>query len=676
MENTGRCSVIIEPVSKRVNIAKGKTVYDALIALNFPIGAFCGGAGVCGKCRIKIIEPTPNISEPNEKEVEKLGKDKIATGWRLACQTKVNGDVRVFLDRNLIPTGNRILVDSDLEALGLKIDVPLDTNVISRVIDVEKPVLKNPVSDWDRILKALNNSTGSNFSLKNLRTINDTIWDLSRKIPHVLREKDGRITTFLRKYPNDDDITMLDIIDVSPGESSHELFGLAVDIGTTTIVGYLINLITGEIASLSAILNPQVAIGEDVVSRMTYIMNNPEGVKKAQELVIDALNQILKDTCDKANVTLTNVKDIVIVGNTAMHHMFFGLPTRYLGLSPFIPAFKAPINIRANLLGLSCNPNANVYSPPVVAGYVGTDTIGCIVASRIDTYDDYTLLIDIGTNGELVLGNKEGLITGSCAAGSALEGAQIEFGMRAAEGAIEEMTIDPKTLEPSMSVIGKTTPVGICGSGLIDLTAEMLRAKIITRKGKFNNKDENITSNKRIFKDGNNYKYIIYNPEWDRQNIKNLDLETIEDKNRKEEIITISQDDIRQVQLAKGAFLSGALLLLEKDNKLPSDVKKVILAGAFGSYINKENAMFIGLFPEVLKDRIYQIGNAAGLGAQMCLKNINSRRFANDIALKVKYHEISSSKEFQIVFAKSLYFPHHDLDQFPNLKKEYESLPF
>ncbi|MHA1684665.1 MAG: ASKHA domain-containing protein [Promethearchaeota archaeon] len=669
-----RCVLILEPVSNRVNVPVGQTVYDALVALNYPIGALCGGAGTCGKCLIKVVDPAAKLSPPTERELEKLGSRKISEGMRLACQTKVLGDSRILLSDAIMPKGNRILVDSDIDALGIDKDVSLDPLVSSLHVRADKPTIQQPTADFTRVLEKLREKDDP--ALRALSGgITDEGWMVAQELPRSIRQSAGDVTAILRHLVSEKPGEFVKkIIAIEPGDTSSTLFGLAVDIGTTTIVGYLINLISGELAAISAMLNPQVAIGEDVISRMTYVMQNDHGGEKAQSLVVGAINSILEDTCRKAGIDTRFVKDITVVGNTAMHHLFFRLPTKHLGLSPFVPVFKAPINVRSELLGLVSHPNANVYSPPVVAGYVGTDTIGCMVSTRMDTFDKYSLLIDIGTNGELVLGNKDGLVTGSCAAGSALEGAEISFGMRAAEGAIESVSIDPVTLEPRMSVIGNRDPLGICGSGLIDVTAAMLKAKVITRRGKFNNNSTDITSNKRVIKDESGYKYILYHPDWDEGNVEDhLDHAGTGDESRK--IITVSQGDIRQMQLAKGAFLSGALLLLEHGEKSVTDLEQVILAGAFGSYINKENAMFIGLFPEVKGDAIYQVGNAAGLGAQFCLKNNDYRVVANDIAFKAKYHEISTSPRFQREYAYSLYFPHHDLEKFPTISEQYEDIP-
>ena len=666
MENK-RNTLILEPISKRINVVEGSTVYESLLALNLPIGALCAGKGTCGKCVISVLDPNPKISEPSEQEKKILNNQKILEGYRLACQTKILGDLRVFLTDSLISRGIRILVDADLESLGIKNNDKSNPGITSLLCKITSADLSNPKNDLSRLFEDVI-ERNSNYKINENHTlfhVNDILYNTIKKLPHIMRKEDGLVTAFFRKLSLEDPWTLHDI-DV--GDKTNNLFGLAIDIGTTTLVGYLICLKTGEIAAVSAMLNPQVAIGEDLISRITYIVKN-NAIHKAKELVINAINYILEDCCDKAHISISCVKDISVVGNTGMHHIFFGITPEFLAVSPYIPVFKAPINVSAGMLGIKCNPNVNVYSPPVIAGYVGTDTIGCIISSKINTYDKYSLLIDIGTNGELVLGNNEGLVTCSCAAGSALEGAHILYGMRASEGAIESVKIDKNTLEPSINVIGNIKPLGLCGSGLIDTIAEMLKSNIITRAGKFNIKSEKVMKHRRVVKRENRYHYIIYKAEWDKEQYQ----KNINDNNIKE--ITISQKDIHQLQLAKSAFLSAANLLLKMEYKKKESLEQVLLAGAFGTYINKKNAAFIGLFPEVEQNSIFQIGNSAGMGAQLFIKDIEQRYLANKIAYEIKYREIASLPSFQKEFTFSLYFPHYNLDRFPLIKQEYDEIP-
>ncbi len=662
-----RHTLILEPISKRLSVDEGLSIYEAILALNFPIGAFCGGKGTCGKCIIHILDSNPKISEPSEKEIKILGNEKIIEGYRLACQTRILGDLRAYLTDSLIPKSPIILVESDLESLGINDKIKIQPIIASQLYEVKNADLTNPRNDLSRLEDVIIEKSDNFKIFKNhtLSYLNDSLYNVTKKLPQIMRKQNGKITAFFRKLSLEEPWVLYD---VDAGNVTDKMFGLAVDIGTTTIVGYLIYLRTSEIVAISAMLNPQVMIGEDIISRITYIVKN-NAMDKAKGLLINAVNHILEDCCNKANISISEVRDISIVGNTAMHHMFFGVPSEFLAVSPYNPVFKAPINLSAGTLGIKCNPNVNVYSPPVVAGYVGTDTIGCIVSSKINTYDKYSLLIDIGTNGELVLGNNEGLVTGSCAAGSALEGVHISHGMRASEGAIESVIIDRETLEPSIGVIGSQTPLGLCGSGLIDVVAEMLKSKIITRAGKFNSKSAKVINHRRVVKKEDGYHYIIYNKVWD-----NEPFQTSTNYNNIREI-TISQKDINQLQLAKGAFLTAGNLLLKMENKKQNDLEQVLLAGGFGTYINKENAAFIGLFPEVDQESVFQIGNSAGVGAQLFIRDIKQRTLANKIAHKIRYREIASSPLFQHEYTFSLYFPHYDLDKFPIIRQEYNEIP-
>lgn len=672
--DSSRCILIIEPASNRLSVNKGSSVYDALLALNYPLSSLCGGSGKCGKCIIQVVDPNSKISNPTDIELKILAKEQVKAGFRLACQTHILGNCRIFLTDALLPKGSKILIDSDVKALGINLDLKNNPFIHKKAIKVQLPSFEAPFDDLHSLSDGIKQEIDSNFEEN--RNINNDLYEKLKDIPYNIRKNDGKITICYAKQETQS--SKIKVLNVEANDTSHEKYGLAVDIGTTTIVGYLIDLNNGHTVAISALLNPQVSIGEDLISRITYIVKN-NAIQRAQELLTGAINKILKDTCEKGGVNLNNVVDVVVVGNTGMHHMFFGFPTEFLAKAPFVPVCKSPINISSGNVNLICNPKANLYSPPVIAGYVGTDTIGCIISSRIDQYQKYSLLLDIGTNGELVIGNKDGLITGSCAAGSALEGAHIKFGMRAAEGAIEDIRIDLDSLEPKIGIIGSIEPIGICGSGFIDIIAEMLKCKILTRSGKFNLKDDKIKNNKRIIKKDDDYHYILYKKEWDYESLQlktYVTTKKVKENQAERKEITISQNDIRQIQLAKGAFLSGANILLDYENKAYTQLEQVVLAGAFGTYINKKNAAFIGLIPNIKPDAIYQIGNAAGLGAQLCIRDVNYRTLANSIAYKVRYYEIASSPKFQKEYAYSLYFPHYDISRFPQLEEEYKSIPF
>jgi uncharacterized 2Fe-2S/4Fe-4S cluster protein (DUF4445 family) len=474
--------------------------------------------------------------------------------------------------------------------------------------------------------------------------------DVLKMLPDILRNKDHDITlTFKEKQA---------IIDIESGDTSQDNFGIAFDIGTTTIVGYLMNLNDGKTYAVSSTLNPQTAYGEDVITRITYVRDTPKGLENLNSLVVNALNKIIEKTSKEAKVSLSNIYEATIVGNSVMHHLFLGINPSYIGLSPYVPAIQTGLNVDSHSLGLNMARNGNTFILPLIAGFVGADTIGVIISSEIDKEKELTLAIDIGTNGEIIIGNRDLLVTGSCAAGSALEGAHISNGMRAAAGAIDSVKIDPETFSVEYTTINHKKPMGICGSGLIDAVAEMLRSKIITRSGHFN---KEFIDHERFLKKEKNFEFILAPKEATSIG----------------KPIVISQKDIREIQMAKGAFYSGTNLILNHLNRTRGNthqIHQIFLAGAFGNYINKKNAKFIGMIPDISDDRIYQIGNAAGMGAQHCLINTKLRQKTQELLKKIEYVEIAVQENFQREYAEAMYFPHLKLENFPSLP-EYLEIP-
>jgi uncharacterized 2Fe-2S/4Fe-4S cluster protein (DUF4445 family) len=634
-------SIIIdfEPISRRVYYIPKKTIYDLLAKINVQIRSFCGGVGTCGKCKIIVQKGIEYLSQSTENEKNFLTREKFEKGWRLSCQTCVNEKFINNLERS-VPPQFRIFLPEELLLEDLKIltsginkGVEFNPAIKKLYVEIEKPSLEKPIPDLERIMTSIKTPIYFSFDLLNV-------------IPKILRDSSHKIT--LTFWNNNK------IIACEPGNTIKENFGIAFDIGTTTIVGYLINLNNGKIYSIASKLNPQTAYGEDVITRITYIKDNEDGLEKLNSLVVEALNDIILKNCERAKIEPSQIYEATIVGNSVMHHIFLGLNPVNIGLSPYIPIVQHGLNINSRELNLNISRQGNVYTLPIIAGFVGADTMGVILSSQIDKEKDLTLIIDIGTNGEIILGNKKMLATGSCAAGSALEGAHIRDGMRAAAGAIESIKIDPKDFNVSFTTIKNKKPIGICGSGLIDTVAEMLKSKLITRSGTFN---KEFVDHERIVKGDNNTEFIIAN----------------KDDNNLNKDIKISQKDIREIQMAKAAFYSGTKVILKYLN-VKSEIKQVFLAGAFGNYINKENAKFIGMIPDIPSDYIFQIGNAAGIGAQNCLLNKELRKKAETLLKKIKYIEIATKQEFQKEYAEAMYFPHMNLEYFPSLK-EYLKIP-
>jgi uncharacterized 2Fe-2S/4Fe-4S cluster protein (DUF4445 family) len=445
-----------------------------------------------------------------------------------------------------------------------------------------------------------------------------------------------------------------EIIKVEPG-FVETCYGLAVDIGTTTCVGYLTDLSTGRVVNTESIMNPQVSYGEDVMSRITYAMSNPEGLEIMQKAIIDGLNEIIEKVVTEIKNDGPNpgfvIDDLTIVFNTAMHHIFLGFNPEYIGRSPFIPCVQNSLDIKSRDSGLKINPSAYMHVLPLEAGFVGADNVGVLIAEEPYTQDELVLVIDIGTNGELLLGNRDKICSTSCATGPAFEGAQIKFGMRAAPGAIETVKIDPATKEPLYKVIGKAdwhthlekiNAKGICGSGIIEVIAEMFKAGIIEKSGKF--VMDTGTSRVRRNTDGKP-EYVLA---WAEETSIGTD-------------ITVTQ--------GKGALYTGAKLLMKRLGITKLD--RVILAGAFGSHIDREASLMLGMFPDCAIEKVYAVGNAAGDGARIALLNKGKRIEANERARWVEFIEIATDPTFEKEFMQAMHIPHMK-DKFPNLKTMLE----
>ncbi len=641
-----RIIIDFEPISRRVYLQEDKTLYEILTDLNIPIQTICGGSGTCGKCKVLIQRGKEYLTPTTNNEKNFVKTKELENGWRLACQTRVNKNnikelekqsspqFRIFLPNELLIEDFKILVT------GTEKGTELWPAIKKVYIEVKKPTLQEPVPDYERILTDL---LAQNKDIKKNIQIDFT---LLQDLPSILRHNDHKITLTLWNSNK--------IIDCEFGNTTYDNFGIAFDIGTTTIVGYLINLNNGKIYSVDSKLNSQTAYGEDVITRLTYIKNDKNKLKILNSTLINDLNNIIDKTSTEANISPSQIYEATIVGNSVMHHIFLGLDPVNIGLSPFIPVIKKGLNIKAKDLKLNISKKGNVYTAPLIAGFVGADTIGVILSSNIEKEKELTLAIDIGTNGEIIIGNHKFLAVGSCAAGSALEGAHISDGIRAAAGAIDTIKITPKNLDVSYTTIRNKEPIGICGSGLVDAIAEMLKSKILTRSGNFN---KEFLDHERFIKKDKNNEFII---------VKRNETSIGKD-------ITVTQNDVRQIQMAKAAFYSGSRIILQHLGD-SLEIKQVFLAGAFGNYINAKNAKFIGMIPDIHDEKIFQIGNAAGIGAQYCLLNKNLRDKAEQLLTKIQYVEIAVKEEFQKEYAEAMYFPHLNLNLFPNLK-EYKEIP-
>jgi uncharacterized 2Fe-2S/4Fe-4S cluster protein (DUF4445 family) len=644
--------VIFQPSGRRGEVEEGKTILEAAQSLGVDIEALCGNKKVCGKCKVRIEEgyfEKDNIesgmahifpSVPSPDELKHI-KPQDGPGIRLACQCEVRGDVKVFVPER--SRAGKQVVRKAAKELSIK----LDPAVKKYNVELVPPMLHDMTTgDWERVLKFLEDDYG----LKGLTFDYVVLKDLQ----DVLRKGNWKatVTVWMDK----------EIVKAEPGfvETS---YGLAVDVGTTTCVGYLTDLNTGKVVNTESMMNPQVPYGEDVMSRITYAMSNHGGLETMQKAIIQGLNEIIERVVNEIRKDGPNpgyvIDDLTIVFNTAMHHIFLGLNPEYIGRSPFIPAVQNSLDIKARDLGLRINPAAYIHVLPIEAGFVGADNVGVLIAEEPYNQDENVLIIDIGTNGELLMGNRNKVCSTSCATGPAFEGAQIKFGMRAAPGAIETVEIDPATKEPRYKVIGKADwhthiekvdAKGLCGSAIIQVVAEMFKAGIVDKSGRF----VMTLDTPRVRKDAEGKpEYVLA---WASETSIGQD-------------ITVTQADVRALQLAKGALYTGAKLMMKKLGITTLD--RVILAGAFGSHIDREASMTLGMFPDCSIDKVYAVGNAAGDGSRMALLNRGKRKEANERARWVEFVEIATDPAFEKEFMQAMHIPHMK-DKFPNLKELLE----
>lgn len=632
--------VIFQPSGRRGYIEKGKTLKEASILLGVDIEGICGEKAACGKCKVRIeqglfekygIESSrEHLSPMGPTERKFLSLQQERSGYRLACQAKIAGDVIVF-----VPEESR-LGKQVVRKAAREIKIELKPAVKKYYAEIPKATLEDTRGDWERLLTELEKWHG----LKNLMIDYRTLMSLQEAV----RQGEWKVTVSVWQDK--------EVIKVEPG-LVEKAYGLAVDVGTTTVAGYLCDLTEGKLMATASMMNPQVIYGEDVMSRISYTMSHPEGLEQLNRAILDGLNGIVEEASAIAGIKHPDILDMTIVGNTCMHHLFLNLDPRNIGRSPFIPALHHSLDIKARDIGIRIAPGAYIHVLPIEAGFVGADNVGVLIAETPHQQDSVELVIDIGTNGELVLGNRQRLISSSCATGPALEGAELRYGMRAAPGAIEKIAIDPETKEVRFKVLDKegwNTEIeeagakGICGSGIIDVVPQLFLAGVIDRTGRF-------------IKDLNTPRYRENNGEpefviaWAHETSIDQD-------------IVVCQSDVRAIQLAKAAMYAGAKIMMRHLGV--ERVDKVILAGAFGSYIDKVSAALLGLFPDCELENIYSVGNAAGDGARMALLNVDKRKEADWIARQVNYLELTLEPGFDRTFAEAMWLPHMK-DKFPHL---------
>lgn len=644
---TKKHTVILQPSGRRGQVDEGTSVRAAARELGVEIESICAENATCGKCMVLVEEgrfEKYNIDSKREhlspiggeernylERRPKLLKDK---GWeigqvRLSCQCKVLGDVLINVPEE--SRGNKQIVRKSARERAIEIKPSIRKYYVS----MTPPNLERPIADWERLAKGLETSMGLvRRGEENLpRWFEMTIdYQCLRGLSSTLREAKWNVTVSVWQDK--------EVIEVQPGYVE-DSYGAAVDIGSTTVALYLCNLRTGEMLAAESEMNPQIVYGEDVMSRIQYSIEHKDGLEKLHKAIIATLNKLLKQAAHEAKIKTSEILEMVLVGNSTMHHLLLNLHPKDLGLAPFVPAIHRSMDVKARELGLQINSSGNIHVLPTIASFVGADTSAVILAEEPHKQDENWLLIDVGTNAELVLGNRKRLVCTSTPTGPALEGAHVEYGMRAAPGAIERVHIDEKTLEPRYKIVGEEEwnqgkAKGICGSAIIDAVAELFRAGIVDSRGKFK-KD---LDSRRVREGENGWEYIIA---WADETSIGRD-------------IPMTQQDVRQIQLAKAALFTAARTLLKRSGLQSPD--KIILAGGFGSYIDKEKAMLIGLIPDCKLENVYAVGNAAGDGARIALLNVEKRNEIDTVTRKVERFELPTDPEFQNQFMLATSFPH------------------
>ena len=598
------CTIDFEPVGRRGECQSNESLLACARRLGVGISSVCGGKGTCHSCKVQVL--SGSVSKPTPNEIEAFTSQELKEGWHLACQTYPLSDCKLTVPPESMTTTQRVQVE------GLEIKVSPEPSVRAYRMQMKAPSLSAPYADADRLLQALNQQHQLNCSKLDINIL--------RVLSTQIRSWNWEFQAVVR---NDEIMALL------PWPSSQ--LGLAIDLGTTKIAGYLVNLNNGRTLASKGLMNPQISHGEDIISRITSVVHSPDDGVLLQKLAAEAINELCADLCAEASASTEEIVEAVVVGNTAMHHLFLGLPVRQLALSPFVPAVSRALDIKAGDLGLHIAPGAYVHLLPNIAGFVGADHVAMLLATEASLTKGPIVALDIGTNTEVSLIHDGKITSTSCASGPAFEGGHIKYGMRAATGAIERLRIRDDIVQ--YQTIDGAPPIGICGSGILDALSQLYLAKAIDKGGRIMDNHPRV----RTYKGQREFVLV-----------------SKEERGGKP-AITITQHDVRELQLAKAAIRSGIQALLEAIDCPEDKIKKVIIAGAFGTYIDVASAVTIGMLPSLPLNRFRQAGNAAGMGAKLALVSLTKRAEAQAVASRVKYIELASAPGFEQTFIQASY---------------------
>ncbi|MBI5093599.1 MAG: DUF4445 domain-containing protein [Candidatus Hydrogenedentes bacterium] len=609
-----KVAVTFQPQGKHVRVPKGTTIREASARAGIVLDYPCGGQGTCGKCRVRVVE---NVLPPHEKERSALRPHELDAGLRLACQSAIQESTVIEIpETSLLASTYKILADAQDENI-----IVTDPPVHKRYIELTKPSLEDTAPDLDRVRRAYGRF--------------DADLDMLRSLPRRLRETNFAGTAVVSDGQ---------LIDFEPGNTERECFAAAFDIGTTTLVGSLIDLTSGAERATTSRMNPQTSHGDDVLSRILHARDDQDGLAHLHDAVVNAVNEMIGELVTQAGTRLERVYEVTFAGNTTMQHMLLSISPNALGEVPFVSAMGPAVEAAASQFGVRIHPRGRGYVFPVIGGFVGGDTIAGMLATGLANYNTPTLFIDIGTNGEIVLINEGKLLAASCAAGPAFEGARIGHGMRAAVGAIEEVRLNDRI---DYATIGDAKPVGICGSALIDLAAELLRTGIVMSQGMLLTPDllpsdipEDIR--RRIRPNEAGGEFVLVDAHETQTGAP----------------IVLTQRDIRELQLATGAIRAGIAILLRNGGVAPEALDRVLVAGAFGNYIRCENAQRMGLLPsQVDRARIQFVGNTSLTGARLVATSLRARELAEDLRRRTQHIDLACDPNFQMEFAEAMFFP-------------------
>ncbi|BCL63189.1 ferredoxin [Desulfomarina profundi] len=633
------------PDKRTITVDHGENLLAAAAKAGVYIHAFCGGDGVCGKCKVQLLE-----GELEAGNSAALTGEEINQSIHLACISSIVSDSTIQIPE-IVQSDGRALKSKpkttrSLSAESLEILVgewQIAPPVRKLFLKLPPPTLDDNISDMQRLFREIK---------KHLPDNPEPDYDhpeLIRELPFILREADWEVTLILLHGKGEEEPDR--IIAVEPGDTTDQLYGLAIDLGTTTICGVLLDLNSGEVVEEGSGYNSQIGYGEDVISRIVYSQRSG-GLRILQEKVVYTINTIIEDICKKIIINPSDISYIMAAGNTVMSHLLLGIDPKYIREAPYVPSVNQFPLTKAADLGIMAHPSVRLFLYPCVASYVGGDIVAGVHSCQMHKSDAITLFIDIGTNGEIVVGNKDWMVCAACSAGPAFEGGGIKFGMRASSGAIENFHIHGETFDPMIVTIGATKPRGICGSGLISIVPELLDAGIINQRGKFV-RDHN---HPRIRKGTDGWEYVIA---WSHDSLIGED-------------IVITEIDLDNLIRAKGAMFAGYQTLLTSVGLSFDDLDRIILAGNFGAHIDLERAISIGLLPDIDRNNFFYLGNASMLGCQISLTDHRRFRERAEVRTLMTNLELSDNIDFMNHYMAALFLPHTDLDLFPNVGRGNE----